>query len=151
MSRKKIIISCVLLVIIATGIYAYREYHRTNVNLDSVTADYTLQATALANEFVANDSVADNKYRNKILAVQGVVKGVDKVEGDCTIVLGDTTDMAPSVRCILDSAHVAAGAAFKRGDKVVVKGAITGFKKDETGLLGSDVELNRCVVEKDKN
>lgn len=151
MSKKKIILIAVLLAIAAGAIYAYREYYRTNVNLDTVQADYTLQATDLANEFVANDSVADSKYRNKILAVQGVVKAVDKSEGDCTIVLGDTTDMAPSVRCILDSTHTALGAAFKRGDKVVVKGAITGFKKDETGLLGSDVELNRCVVDKDKN
>jgi len=148
MSKKKIIIICVLLVMAAVAIYAYREYHRTNANLTSVEADYTMQATELANEFVSNDSVADNKYRNKILAVQGVVKGVDKSEGDCTIVLGDTTDMAPSVRCILDSAHAASGAAFKRGDRVIIKGAITGFKKDETGLLGSDVELNRCVVDK---
>jgi hypothetical protein len=148
MSRKKIILIAVLLVLAAVGIYAYREYHRTNTDLASVDADYTVQATDLANEFVTNDSVADNKYRNKILSVQGIVKGVDKSAGDCTIVLGDTTDMAPSVRCMLDSTHTALGAAFKKGDKVVIKGAITGFKKDETGLLGSDVELNRCVVDK---
>jgi hypothetical protein len=151
MSKKKIIIICILLVMAAVAIYAYREYHRTNASLTSIEADYTMQATELANEFVSNDSVADNKYRNKILAVQGVVKAVDRSEGDCTIVLGDTTDMAPSVRCILDSTHAASGATFKRGDRVIIKGAITGFKKDETGLLGSDVELNRCVVDKDNN
>lgn len=148
MSRKKIILIAVLLVLAAVGIYAYREYHRTNTDLASVEADYTVQATDLANEFMTNDSAADSKYRNKILSVQGVVKGVDKAEGDCTIVLGDTTDMAPSVRCMLDSTHTALGTAFKKGDKVVIKGAITGFKKDETGLLGSDVELNRCVIDK---
>jgi len=148
MSKKKIILIAVLLILAAVAIYAYREYYRTNKSLTEVDADYTVQATDLANEFVANDSIADNKYRNKILAVQGVVKSVDKSEGDCTLVLGDTTDMAPSVRCILDSTHTAMGAAYKPGDHVVIKGAITGFKKDETGLLGSDVELNRCVVDK---
>jgi len=29
-----------------------------------------------------------------------------------------------------------------------VKGYIIGYEKDETGLLGSDVKLNRCVVDK---
>ncbi len=148
MSRKKIILIAIVLVLAAIGIYAYREYHRTNLDLASVDADFTVQATELANAYVTNDSIADSKYRNKILSVQGIVKGVDQSEGDCTIVLGDTTDMAPSIRCMLDSTQATAGIALKKGDKVTIKGAITGFKKDETGLLGSDVELNRCVINK---
>ena len=148
MSKKQVIIIASVLVLAAIAIYAWRDYNRTNVNLASVKADYTVQATALVNEFLANDSAAGRKYLNKILAVQGMVKSVDNVDGDCTVVLGDTVEMSSSVRCMLDSAHTATGAAFKRGDQVTIKGAITGFKKDDTGLLGSDVELNRCVVER---
>lgn len=146
MSKKQVIITSILLVLAAVAIYVYREYNRTNKDLATVAPDYTVQATALVNEFLANDSVAYNKYRNKILAVQGMVKAVDNVDGDCTVVLGDTMELSSSVRCLLDSAHAAAGAGFKRGDQVTIKGAITGFKKDDTGLLGSDVELNRCVI-----
>jgi hypothetical protein len=150
MRKKPLIITGIVLVLGAAAIYAYREYNRTNVNLVEVAPDFTVEATALVDEFLANDSVAYNKYRNKILVVQGIVKGVDKVDGDCTVVLGDTVEMSSSVRCLLDSAHVAAGSAFKRGNRVTIKGAITGFKKDDTGLLGSDVELTRCVVEEKK-
>lgn len=146
MKRKQTIIISVLLVLAAVGIYAWREYHRTNEKLDSVTADYTVQAADLIKEYVANDSLADGKYRNKILSVNGIVKTVDNIDGDCTIVLGDTVDMS-SVRCILDSSYAAAGKIIKRGQQVAIKGAITGFKEDETGMLGSDVELNRCVVQ----
>lgn len=146
--RKKLpIIISILLVLAAIAIYAYREYYRTNKDLATVKADYTVEATTLVNEFLTNDSVAYNKYRNKILAVEGMVKAVDNADGDCTVVLGDTVELASSVRCLLDSAHAATGATFKRGNRVTIKGAITGFKKDDTGLLGSDVELNRCVVE----
>ena len=148
MRKKPLIIISIVLVLAAVAIYAYREYHRTNTNLVEVAPDYTVEATALVNEFLANDTAAYNKYRNKILAVQGMVKAVDNVDGDCTVVLGDTVEMASSVRCLLDSAHAATGSSFKRGNRVTIKGAITGFKKDDTGLLGSDVELNRCVVEK---
>ncbi|WP_315818369.1 OB-fold protein [Paraflavitalea speifideaquila] len=129
MRKKQLIIIGVIVVLVGVAIYAYREYHRTNESLATVAADYTVQANTLVNEFLANDSTAYNKYRNKILAVQGLVKGVDKVDGDCTIVLGDTVDMASSVRCLLDSAQVQEGMKLRRGDHVTVKGAITGFKK----------------------
>lgn len=145
MRKKQLIIISVVLVLAAVAIYAYREYNRTNKNLATVEADYTMEATALVNEFLTNDTAAYNKYRNKILTVQGMVKAVDNVDGDCTLVLGDTVESS-SVRCLLDSTHAATGATFKRGNRVTIKGAITGFKKDDTGLLGSDVELNRCVL-----
>jgi hypothetical protein len=146
MQKKQLIVISIFLVLGAAAIYVYREYNRTNKSLTEVEADLTVDATALVNEFLANDTVAYNKYRNKILAVQGMVKSVDKVEGDCTIVLGDTTEMSSSVRCLVDSAHAKNAVTLKRGERITVKGAITGFKKDDTGLLGSDVELNRCVM-----
>ncbi|WP_162915744.1 OB-fold protein [Paraflavitalea soli] len=146
MQKKQLLVISILLVLAAVAIYAYREYNRTNKDLASVEADYTVEATALVNEFLANDTAAYNKYRNKILAVQGMVKSVDKVEGDCTIVLGDTTEMSSSVRCLVDSVQAKNAIVLKRGERITVKGAITGFKKDDTGLLGSDVELNRCVM-----
>jgi hypothetical protein len=37
---------------------------------------------------------------------------------------------------------------IKEGDEVTVKGNFTGFQKDDTGLLGSDILLNRAVVAK---
>lgn len=136
----------VLLVLGAGAYYAYHEYHRTNAGLDQVSADAEVGAMALINEFLANDSLANDKYRNKILAVKGLVKEVDTIGGGCTVVMGDTTEMSSAVRCLLDSAQVSAAGTIRRGDVITVKGAITGFKKDETGLLGSDVELTRCVL-----
>lgn len=146
MRKRTWIIAGIAITAVTVAVYAYREYHRTNKSLTEVKADAEVDAVALVNEFLANDSIAYNKYRNKILAVQGMVKAVDTAEGDCTVVLGDTTEMASAVRCLVDSSFVQHAMAFKRGEQVTIKGAITGFKKDETGLLGSDVELNRCVV-----
>lgn len=145
MTKKRIIIGGIVLVIIITALYAWHEYNRTIPGLADVQADYSVNATALINEFTTNETTANEKYLNKILSVKGLVKKIEHNGPSGIVVLGDTTDMS-SVRCLLDSAATAAASALQPGQAVTVKGAVTGFNKDETGLLGSDVQLNRCVI-----
>ncbi|OQP66058.1 hypothetical protein A3860_15855 [Niastella vici] len=143
MTKKRIIIGGIVLIIMMTAVYGWYQYNRTVQGLAEVRADYSVNATALINEFVSNEDAANKKYLNKILSVKGMIKNIESAQG--TIVLGDTADMN-SVRCVLDSsAHPLTG-ALHRGAVITIKGAITGFNKDETGLLGSDVQLNRCVI-----
>jgi len=146
MSRKKLIITIIVLAVAVAGIYGYHEYYRSNRDLGDVQADFSVPATGLIKEFITNETAADNKYRNKVLSVSGMVKGVDSSGNFYTIEVGDTSDMS-SVRCSVDSTHTSQAANLKRGMNVVIKGAMTGFKKDDTGLLGSDIELNRCVIQ----
>jgi hypothetical protein len=150
MSAKKIIIVVVLVVAAGAGLYAWKEFNRKNKDLADVQAAHNVQAIALIGEFAANDSTANAKYQGQVVSVQGMVKQVDKdEEGFYTVVLGDTSDMS-AVRCAMDSTHATDATSLKRGESVKVKGSLTGYKKDDTGLLGSDVELNRCVIEKNK-
>ncbi|MGB8190443.1 MAG: hypothetical protein WCF67_00930 [Chitinophagaceae bacterium] len=150
MNAKKIIIVVVVLAAAGAGIYGWNEFNRKNQDLSDVKAVHSLQATALISEFNANDSSANAKYLGKVVAVEGMVKNIDKdEEGKYTVVLGDTADMS-AVRCSMDSVYAANATSLQRGESVKVKGVFTGFKKDETGLLGSDVEMNRCVIEKNK-
>lgn len=147
MSRRTTIIIAVLLIIAAGAIWGYREFTRVPANLTELDADHTVDAISLIKEFTTNDTLADQKYRNAILAVQGQVKAIDSSGSQYTVVMGDTSDLS-SVRCSMDSKHFASlGSPLQRGQSITIKGAITGFTKDETGLLGSDVELNRCVVQ----
>jgi hypothetical protein len=147
MSRKKIIIGTIVLVILIGGIYAWREYTRTVESLAGADADFSTDAMALIGEFENDELGADKKYHNKIIAVKGMVKSVEPVQNTFSVVLGDTSGQS-AVRCVVDSAYVKSVSGVNRGMVITVKGAITGFKKDDTGLLGSDVELNRCVIEK---
>ena len=146
MSKKRIIISVIVLLIIVAGIYGWKEYTRKVKDLDDVEAELSVQAPALINEFMTNEAAANKKYQNKIIAVSGIVKKLINVDNTYTVVMGDTTDMS-SVRCLADSTHAEGFSGLKRGMTINIKGAITGFKKDDTGLLGSDVELNRCVIQ----
>jgi hypothetical protein len=145
MIKKRIIIGGIVVVIMVTAIYAWYQYNRTVEGLSDVRADYSINASELINEFVNNEDSANKKYLNKILSVKGMIKSIETGQGAGTIVLGDTGDMS-GVRCVLDSSAHSMTASLQQGAVITIKGAITGFNKDETGLLGSDVQLNRCVI-----
>src|SRR5258708_5316198 len=147
MSRKKLILLVIIIVLAAAGFYAYKEYNRVNADVSGLQADYNIAATDLLKEFTANDSVANKKYLGKIIAVKGIVRQVSKDEnGYCTIVLGDTSSSMSSIRCSVDSVHTPDVINLGKGKTITVKGSLTGFKPDDTGLLGSDIEMNRCVL-----
>ena len=146
MTKKRIIIGGIVLVLLMATVYGWYQYNRTVQTLSNVDADFSVNATALINEFVSNEDSANKKYLNRILSVKGMIKNVETGSGTGTIVLGDTTDMS-AVRCVLDSSAAGSIAgSLQKGKVITVKGAITGFNKDETGMLGSDVQLNRCVI-----
>jgi len=65
--------------------------------------------------------------------------------GFYTVILGEEFLMS-SVRCSMDSLHQMDVASLTTGTLVTMKGNCSGFNRDE--LLGSDVILNRCVIEK---
>jgi len=145
MKRKKIIWLIILLAALGGAWYGYKEYTRTNKDLQKVKAHFILPAVDLIKEYEINDSSATKKYNGKIVEVNGFVKKVDKDEqGYYTIVLGDTASLS-SVRCSIDSAHHTDAASITEGSSATIRGACTGFNKDEMGL-GSDVILNRSVI-----
>jgi hypothetical protein len=150
MKRKtvKIIIGLVLGGLIGGGIYAYTEFTRKVKDLSHVKAGVHLDAAQLVGAFEENEAAGNTRFLDKIVAVKGKVKTVEKNDnGYYTVVLGDDQSMS-SVRCSMDSVHQQDAVALSAGTVVTMKGACTGFNKDE--LLGSDVILNRCVVENQK-
>ena len=146
MKRRTIILIAIVVILAVSGALIYREYNRENVDLSAVSADVEIEAMQLISEYEKSDTTADNKYRNTILLVSGKIKTLDTAADRYTIVLGDTSSMS-SVRCLIDSKYLDYASGLTIGKTIKVRGAITGFKKDDLGI-GSDVELNRCVVVK---
>ena len=143
MNKKRTIIGGIVVIIALAGGYGWYQFNRTVQGLADVRADFSVNATDLIKEFVSSEDAANKKYLNKILSVKGMVKNVESAQS--TIVLGDTSDMS-GVRCVVDSTASSTIGSLQKGAVITIKGAITGFNKDETGLLGSDVQLNRCVI-----
>jgi hypothetical protein len=145
MNRKRMIWFIVIVALAAGGWYGYKQYTRTNKDLASVKADYSLSAALLVKEFETNDSAANKKYLGRVVEVDGNIKEIVKDEsGFFTIVLGDAESLA-SVRCSIDTVYRENAARLSAGSSVTIRGACTGFNKDELGL-GSDVILNRCAI-----
>lgn len=144
---KKIILLVLVIVMAAVGFYAYREYNRTNKDLKNVTADFTMDAAALIASFEKDSSSANKKYVDRLIAVSGHVKAIDAQGNPVVIALGESGQMS-SVQCSMDSAYAKDYKTIKEGDALTVKGMCTGGRTEE--LFGTDVILNRCVIENKK-
>lgn len=145
MRARKIIGACILTLAILAGIYFFREYNRTNDNLRSLDADITIAAPELLKAYQENDSVANKKFLGKVLMVEGKIKSVDESAGNISL---DDAATNAVVRCAMDSTIQGDLRLIKRGNTISIKGVCTGFNKDDTGLLGDEVILNRCVLVK---
>jgi len=146
MKKKRIIIAAITILILGGGWYGYKEYTRMLPDLSRVKADMRMSGQELIAAFEKNETAANQAYLDKIVAVQGTVKAIEKDEkGFYTISIGEEGSLS-SVRCSMNVEHQDEIAQLAKGSIATIKGAVTGFNADE--LLGADVILNRCVIEK---
>ena len=153
MKKKKIIILIALVLIAVAAFIEYKLFNKDTKHLADSKSDLVISATDLIKKFETNEAAANKEYLGSkldfIITVSGLVKEIIKDEtGAYTVVLGDSTTRS-SVRCSMDSLQNQQAASLKTGSSVSIKGAITGFMKDDLGI-GSDVVLNRCVIEEKK-
>lgn len=133
---KKVILLVLGLAVIGAGV-GYYMWNKPHKNLTNTKADVTLDAAALFNEFKADETAANAKYLDKVIAVSGKVKEVVNDEGTVKVSLdtGDPNDFV--VRCELSTTTAHARTSFNQGEAVTFKGACSGFN--------FDVLLNNCV------
>jgi putative nucleic acid binding protein len=144
MNTKLKILLSIVIAIAAIAWYGYKQYSRRNSDLAYTTPDVQITSADLIRSFETNEKLANQKFLDKIIAVTGKIKGINKDEkGYYTVVLGET-GATSSVRCSMDTSHTQNLALIKPGNQVTIRAACTGFNSDE--LLGSDVILNRAVV-----
>jgi hypothetical protein len=146
MRRRTFNIILISAAVLASFGYGWYEYHRESKSLSRMDAAYTSDAGELIKEFEAADAAAEKKYLGKVVEVKGKVKEVEKdSDGHYTLVIGNAETMS-AIRCSMDSAINSELASIKEGEEVTVRGSFTGYQKDDTGLLGSDIKLNRSVL-----
>jgi hypothetical protein len=144
-TKKKAIVATVIIVLTA-GLYGYIEYTKTNSDLMYAKADHLTGAKELIKEFEENEQAANTRFLDKIIAVNGSIKDVIKDDrGFYTVMVGNE-GYTSSVRCSMDADHQLRDTQLQLGSNITIKGICTGFNADQ--LLGSDVILNRCVIEK---
>lgn len=126
MKIKKIIIGILVLGIIGAFI-AYKMYNKPHVNVEEASADISITADKILNDFSSDENLANLKYLDKIIEVKGVVSEINIEKGIITI---ETNDDFGSVICHLSEEASRKISGLQEGQIIVVKGICTGFLMD---------------------
>lgn len=128
MKIKKISIG--LLILGTIGVFiVYKMYHKPHVNVAKGTADITISATKIFEDFSSDEPVANSKYLEKIIEVTGLITDmkIDKEKGIITL---QTADDFGSVQCHLSKVATKNMSMLKLGQMITAKGICTGFLMD---------------------
>jgi DNA/RNA endonuclease YhcR with UshA esterase domain len=126
MKIKKIISGILVLGIIGAFI-AYKMYNKPHVNVEEASADISITADKILNDFSSDENSANLKYLDKIIEVNGVVSEINIEKGIITI---ETNDDFGSVLCHLSEEASRKISGLQEGQIIVVKGICTGFLMD---------------------
>jgi DNA/RNA endonuclease YhcR with UshA esterase domain len=126
MKIKKIISGILVLGIIGAFI-AYKMYNKPHVNVEEASADISITADKILNDFSSDENSANLKYLDKIIEVKGVVSEINIEKGIITI---ETNDDFGNVICHLSEEASRKISGLQEGQIIVVKGICTGFLMD---------------------
>lgn len=126
-----------LLLLIAFA-WAYYLYAKPHQSAAGETADFTLSADSLYQQYQANEHAADQKYLGKVLEVSGKLAEIQH-SGNTEIWILSPQPGGGGINCQL-FAGTRIDPEPKTGDAVVVKGRCTGYLMD--------VNLADCVLRK---
>lgn len=133
MKRLLYFLAAIALIAAAVGYYLWNKPH---TNMQTAKTDLVIEATALYNEFGADENAANAKYLDKTIAVSGKVKESSKAD-DGTVKVSLQAGSDFGVLCELDPLSKHPRTDFTEGETVTFKGICTG--------LNFDVQLTRCV------
>lgn len=128
MNKKKIIIGILVLGIIGAFV-GYKMYNKPHVDVAEASADITISANKILEAFSTDETTANKKYLDKIVAVKGEIAEM-KTEKEKGIITLKTNDDFGSILCHLSEASTKKMSALKEGQTITVKGICTGYLMD---------------------
>ena len=133
MKKRTLLLGLLLpAVLLALAIYVwFFVWNKPALNIEKAKA-ITIEASALFDEYSANEKAANAKYIDKVLEVSGEVTNVSKNAEGLTVIMLKTNDLMFGVNCTMEEKEV----ECKAGDKLTLKGICTGYL--------TDVVLIRC-------
>ncbi len=136
---KKILIALLFIGLVAAG-YGIYLYNKKPADVRKESATFELTATALLEEFNRDETAANTKYLDKVIAVKGTIADIkiDTATGQATVIL-DSGDPMAAVTCSFYDEELDAVKKLAIGAEVIIKGRCTGKLMD--------VVLNKCSIE----
>ncbi|MEL7021893.1 MAG: hypothetical protein AAGK47_09800, partial [Bacteroidota bacterium] len=107
-------------------------------NLSRQSADLSISATELFNQYEADEVAGNQKFIDRIIDVSGTIAEISKDEEGAPVVILRETDAFSGILCTLKDSERQALAQLSVGNQVTIRGFCTGMLMD--------VVLNKCVI-----
>ena len=137
--RKFFWLGLFLLILVVAG-WAYYQYQRPHQSAAGETANVTILADSLFQQYSNDEKGCDGKYLGKVVEVSGKLSEVQHSGQSEIWILATGTKNGGGVNCQLFPGEKIPEPHPKPGDNVTVKGRCTGFLMD--------VNLSDCIVVK---
>ncbi len=145
MSRLKYLFISVFIVA-AAGIVIWCMATKKFTDTANEQSIYNITAVGLIKEFQKSDSIANIKYVEKILSVNGSVTAIEATDSKVNIKLGDTASGAYAI-FNFQQKNFDQTKGIKQGDNVTIKGYCSGGVYSEI-LEAEFISFTRCVLSK---
>lgn len=142
---KKILYGILVIALLGAGGIWYIFSEKFS-DTSEIKADFTVNALDLIHEFEKNDSLANKKYTEKTIVVNGMVSEVEAADTTVNIKMVDTTSGA-YVIFAFQQQHREEAKKIKEGDKVAIKGSCSGGAYSKI-LETEYITFKRCALNK---
>ena len=142
--QKRILIASVFIVIAVAVISIWYVFTVKFSDINNQKPVYSVKVLDLISEFKNNDSIANKKYAEKIIAVTGLVTEVEAVDSSINIKLGDTITGSYAIFAFQQQ-HLAEAKFIKKGDSISIKGSCSGGAYSEI-LETEFITFKRCAL-----
>ncbi|MEO5890921.1 MAG: hypothetical protein ABIQ31_11745 [Ferruginibacter sp.] len=142
---KRILYGIIIVALLGAGLVWY-IFSEKFADTSETPADFTVNAMDLIHEFEKNDSLANKKYTEKIIVVNGTVSGIEPADTTVNIKMVDTAS-GSYVIFAFQPQHRDEAKTIKAGDNVSIKGSCSGGAY--SNILETEyITFKRCALNK---
>ncbi len=142
---KKILLGLFIVLLAGAGVvwYIFTEKFTDTANRKS---DFTVNAMDFIKEFRQNASMANRKYTEKIVVLNGIVSSIEAADTTANIKFADTSS-GDYIIFAFQQQHLADAKKLKEGQQVSIKGSCSGGAYSQ--ILGINyISFKRAALNK---
>ena len=122
---KRIILFILVIGIIAS--IAFYMWNKPHKDIAAAKEDFILTSTDFYKEYVANETTANTKYLDKVIAVEGTISAIELENADEPTVALTTGTADMTVSCGFKKELLNEIKKLKQNDKIKIKGKCDGM------------------------
>ena len=128
-NNKYFFLFLTILLLVNLYIYILPYFKSTEINLEKVSSEISLNSNELVASFITNENKSNEVYGGKIIEVTGFVKEISFLNNRNTVLLY-TENEKSGIICDVNKNQLKKVKSLKKHQKIKVKGLCKGFLKD---------------------